>query len=79
MSKDSMNEQEPSTYRPFAFTVVEDDGVNVIIEVSEEDYQADLAAGIDEDATMKPGRYKFKRGGFLARHPELKIKDKRTA
>ncbi len=74
-----MNEQEPSTYRPFAFTVVEDDGVNVIIEVSEEDYQADLAAGIDEEATMKPGRYKFKRGGFLARHPELKIKDKRTA
>lgn len=74
-----MNEQEPSTYRPFVFTVIEDDGVNVIIEVSEKDYQADLAAGIDEEATMKPGRYKFKRGGFLARHPELKIKDKRTA
>ena len=74
-----MNEQEPLTYRPFTFTVVEDDGVNVIIEVSEEDYQADLAAGIDEESTMKPGRYKFKRGGFLARHPELKIKDKRTA
>jgi hypothetical protein len=74
-----MSEQEPSTYRPFTFTVVEDDGVNVTIEVSEEDYQADLAAGIDEEATMKPGRYKFKRGGFLARHPELKLKDKRTA
>lgn len=74
-----MREQEPSTYRPLAFTIIEDDGVNVIIEVSEEDYQADLAAGIDEEATMKPGRYKFKRGGFLARHPELKIKDKRTA
>ena len=74
-----MSKQEPQTYRPFAFTVIEDDGVNVIIEVSEEDYQADLAAGIDEEATMKPGRYKFKRGGFLARHPELKIKDKRTA
>ena len=74
-----MKEQELSTYRPFTFTVIEDDGVNVIIEVSEEDYQADLAAGIDEEATMKPGRYKFKRGGFLARHPELKIKDKRTA
>jgi hypothetical protein len=74
-----MNEQEPSTYRPFVFTIIEDDGVNVIIEVSEEDYQADLAAGIDEEATMKPGRYKFKRGGFLARHPELKIKDKKTA
>ena len=74
-----MNEQEPSTYRPFAFTVIEDDGVNVIIEVSEEDYQADLAAGIDEEVTMKPGRYKFKRGGFLARHPELKIKEKKRA
>lgn len=62
---------EPSTYRPFVFTVIEDGGVNVTIEVSEEDYQADLAAGIDEEATMKPGRYKMKRGGFLSRHPEL--------
>lgn len=67
---------EPSTYRPFVFTVVEDDGVNVTIEVSEEDYQADLAAGIDEEATLKPGRYKMKRGGFLARHPEVKLDEK---
>ncbi|HEX8889157.1 MAG TPA: hypothetical protein VF779_08265 [Pyrinomonadaceae bacterium] len=79
MSKDSTNEQELSTSRPFVFTVIEDDGVNVIIEVSEEDYKADLAAGIDEEATMKPGRYKFKRGGFLERHPELKIKDRKRA
>ena len=74
-----MSEQEPSTYRPFVFTVIEDDGVNVTIEVSEEDYQADLAAGIDEEDTMKPGRYKMKRGGFLARHPELKLKDNKRA
>lgn len=40
-----MSEQKPATYRPFVFTVIEDDGVNVTIEVSEEDYQADLAAG----------------------------------
>jgi hypothetical protein len=70
---------EPSTYRPFVFTIIEDDGANVTIEVSEEDYQADLAAGCDEDETMKPGLYVFKRGGFLARHPELKIKEKRRA
>ena len=70
---------EESTDRPFVFSVVEDDGENVIIEISEEDYLADLAAGIDEDATLKPGRYKFKRGGFLARHPELKMKDKKRA
>jgi hypothetical protein len=36
-----MSEQEPSTFRPFAFTVIEDDSVNVIIEMSEEDYKAE--------------------------------------
>ncbi|HMG75127.1 MAG TPA: hypothetical protein VK582_16610 [Pyrinomonadaceae bacterium] len=74
-----MSEQEPSTFRPFVFTVIEDYGVNVTIEVSEEDYQADLAAGTDEEATLKPGHYKIKRGGFLARHPELKVKEKNSA
>jgi len=72
-----MNDE--STDRPFVFSVVEDDGENVIIEISEEDYLADLAAGIDEDATLKPGRYKFKRGGFLARHPEFKVREKKRA
>jgi hypothetical protein len=69
-----MNNEEPTTIRPFVFTVIEDDGVNVTIEISEEDYLAGLAAGCDEDETMKPGRYLFKRGGFLARHPEFKSK-----
>ena len=50
-----MLEEEPSTARPFVFTVIEDAGVNVTIEVSEEDYEADLATGIDEEDTMKPG------------------------
>ena len=70
---------EPKTYRPFVFSVVEGDGENVTIEISEEDYQLDLEAGIDEDATLKPGRYKMKLGGFLARHPEMKIDDKKRA
>jgi len=70
---------EESTDRPLVFSVVEDDGENVIIEISEEDYERDLAAGIDEDAILKPGRYKMKRGGFLARHPELKVKQKKRA
>ncbi len=68
-----MSEQ---SYRPLVFSVVEDDGENVTIEISEEDYQRDLAAGIDEEDTLKPGRYKMKRGGFLARHPELKLQEK---
>lgn len=72
-----MNEESSS--RPLVFSVVEDDGENVTIEISEEDYQRDLAAGIDEDAILKPGRYKMKRGGFLARHPELKLEEKKRA
>ncbi len=63
----------------FAFTVVEDDGQDVTIEVSESDYERERAAGIDEDSLLKPGRYKMKRGGFLARHPELKIKERKRA
>ena len=65
--------------RPFVFSVVEDDGENVTIEVSEEDYQKDLAAGVDDELILKPGRYKMKRGGFLARHPELKAREKKRA
>lgn len=63
----------------FAFTVIDDDGENVTIEVSEEDYQRELAAGVDEESLLKPGRYKMKRGGFLARHPALKIKERKRA
>jgi len=48
-----------STHRPLVFSVVDDDGENVTIEIWQEDYQNDLAAGIDEDDTMKPGRYKI--------------------
>jgi hypothetical protein len=61
------------------YSVVEDDGENVTIEITQEDYERDLAAGIAEEDTLKPGRYKMKRGGFLARHPELKIKERKRA
>jgi len=75
----ALSEPELSTYRPFVFTVIEDDGVNLTIEVSEKNYQADLAAGIDEGSTLQPGHYKMKRGGFLDRHPELKLKENKRA
>ena len=72
-----MSEQVPP--RPFVFTVVEDDGENVTIEVSGEDYRRDLEADMREEKALKPGRYKLKRGGFLARHPELKAKERKRA
>ena len=72
-----MSEQE--SVRPFVFSVVEDDGENVTIEISEEDYRRDIEAGMTEDETLKPGRYKMKRGGFLARHPQLKDNARKRA
>jgi hypothetical protein len=65
--------------RPLTFTVLEEDGDTVVIEVSEEDYASDLAAGFTDDETLKPGRYKMRRGGFLKRHPELKIEERKSA
>ena len=72
-----MNTENDS--RPLTFTVVEEDGDTVVIEVSEENYAADLAAGLTEDETLKPGRHKMRRGGFLKRHPELKIEERKSA
>lgn len=42
--------------------------------VTQEDYEEGLKRGWTDDEMLKPGRYKLKRGGFLARHPELKVK-----
>ncbi|OLE55039.1 MAG: hypothetical protein AUG51_05240 [Acidobacteria bacterium 13_1_20CM_3_53_8] len=47
--------------------------------VTQEDYEAGLKRGWNDDDMLKPGRYKLKRGGFLERHPELKIKDRKRA
>ena len=40
----------------------------IIVEVTEAEYQADLARGLQADETLRPGRHKFVRGGFLQRH-----------
>ena len=47
--------------------------------VTQADYEAGLKRGWTDDDMLKPGRYKFKRGGFLKRHPEMKIKEKKRA
>ena len=47
--------------------------------VTEEDYRRDIEAGMTEEETLKPGRHKLKRGGFLKRHPELKDKMRKRA
>ena len=40
----------------------------IVVEVTEEEFQADLERGLAEDEVLHPGRHVFRRGGFLARH-----------
>jgi uncharacterized protein (DUF4415 family) len=40
---------------------------DIIVQVSEEEYQRELAAGLQDDEVLQPGTHKFQRGGFLAR------------
>ena len=47
--------------------------------VTQEDYDAGLKRGWTDDDMLKPGCYKMRRGGFLARHPEFEIKEKKRA
>ncbi|MEP7340060.1 MAG: BrnA antitoxin family protein [Acidobacteriota bacterium] len=42
----------------------------VHIDVTEEEYQAMRAKGIDEDALLEPGRHTFVRGLFKKMHPD---------
>lgn len=68
MTTENNSEQAP----PFEFRVIEDTGDEVVFEVSEENYQRDLAAGLEPEETLKPGKYVGTRGGFQKRHPNFK-------
>ncbi len=46
----------------------------VKLEVTEKQYQAMQAKGIDEDALLKPGKHKFVRGLFKQMHPDYEPK-----
>lgn len=46
-------------------------GDEVIVEVTEEQYQAALGRGLDPEETLAPGVHKFIRGGFRKRHPDF--------
>lgn len=45
-----------------------DQAAVITVEVTEEEYQADLARGLAEDEVLQPGRHTFRRGAFLGRH-----------
>ena len=43
----------------------------ITVEVTQAQYDAKRARGLDDDEVLHPGKHKFVRGGFLKRHPEL--------
>lgn len=47
----------------------------IIIEVTQEEYEEQLASGLTEDEILKPGRHIFRRGGFRERHPNFNLED----
>ena len=62
---------EQNEIQPFKFGVVEETEEGVVIEIKQEDYERDLAAGIPEDELLKPGKHKFCRLTKIATHQEL--------
>jgi uncharacterized protein (DUF4415 family) len=48
---------------------------HVTIEITQQDYDREVRAGVKPNETFKPGVYQGRRGGFLERHPET-VKDK---
>lgn len=47
--------------------------------VTHEDYEEGQKRGWTDDEMLKPGRYRLRRGGFLDRHPELRVEDRKRA
>ena len=59
----------------FRFEIVEENGKDVTIEVTQKEYDKQIASGLNEDELLKPGRHIFRRGGFRERHPNLSLKN----
>ena len=43
-----------------------------MLEVTPEQYEADIQRGLTDDETLRPGNYLVRRGRFFDNHPELK-------
>ena len=50
----------------------------IVVEVSQEQYEKQIAEGLSEDEVLKAGKHRFKRGGFRERHPNFNVKSSKT-
>ena len=50
----------------------------IVVEVSKDQFEKQIAEGFDENEVLKAGKHTFKRGGFQKRHPNFKLKESKT-
>jgi uncharacterized DUF497 family protein len=72
-SKKNMKKDDKDT--TFRFGIVEENGKDIMIEVTEEDYRRQLAAGVSKDEMLSVGFHKARRGGFRERHPNFSLEN----
>ena len=48
---------------------------DIIVEVTQEEYDKQIASGLTNDEVLKPGRHVFRRGGFRERHPNFSLEN----
>jgi len=70
-----MNMKKNERDSTFRFGITEEKGKDITIEITEEDYQKQIAAGIPEDELLSVGSHKARRGGFRERHPNFNLED----
>jgi len=54
------------------------DNKEVILEVTQEQYDEQLAAGLTDEEILRPGKHVFRRGGFQKRHPNYSRKESKA-
>lgn len=51
---------------------------DVIIEVTQEEYDKQIASGLTDEEVLRPGKHKFRRGGFRERFPNHTRKESKA-
>ncbi|MBK8149618.1 MAG: hypothetical protein IPK58_15790 [Acidobacteria bacterium] len=67
------NSSENQTVQPFGFEIVEDSSGERYLVRSQEDHDLDLAAGMDECETLRPGKYRLQKNSVIRRANAVQV------
>jgi uncharacterized protein (DUF4415 family) len=70
-----MNINTENNDSTFQFEAIESNGEDVVITITQKDYENQIKNGVPENETLSAGKHQAKRGGFFKRHPNLTAKD----